>query len=155
MFAPLIIKKYICMIINIFKMIFTTHSLRVRYAETDSMKYVYYGNYATYLEVARVELFRTLGISYSEIEERGIWLPVLDFNIKFIKPAYYDEKLEIHTYIKKIPSVKIVFDYEIFNSKKEIITTASTSLFFLDSAKNKVIKCPDFLLKLIEDSWQY
>lgn len=154
MFALLIIKKYICMIFKILKMIHTTHSLRVRYAETDAMKYVYYGNYATYFEVARVELFRTLGISYSEIEERGIWLPVLDFQIKYIKPAIYDEVLEIHTFIKEIPGAKIKFEYEIYNQKAEKISTASTSLFFLDSAKNKVIKCPQFLLDFLEKNWQ-
>jgi len=154
MFALLIIKKYICMIINTLKMIHTIHSLRVRYAETDSMKYVYYGNYATYLEVARVELFRSLGIPYSEIEARGIWLPVSDFQIKYIKPGLYDELLEIHTFIKEIPGVKLKFEYEIFNQKEEKISTASTTLFFLDAEKNKIIKCPQFLLDIIEKNWQ-
>ena len=96
-------------------MIHTTHSIRVRYAETDPMKYVYYGNYAQYLEVARVELFRTLGISYEEIENQGIWLPVSQFTIKYLKPALYYEILEIHTFIKKIPGVRLEFDYEIYN----------------------------------------
>ena len=67
-------------------MINITHSLRVRYGETDPMKYVYYGNYAEYLEVARVELFRAIGISYNEIEKRGIWLPVSEYKIKSPKP---------------------------------------------------------------------
>ncbi len=95
------------------KMIHTTHSLRVRYGETDPMKYVYYGNYAEYLEVARVELFRELGIPYDEIENQGIWLPVSEFSIKYLKPGLYDEILEIHTYIKKLPGVRIEFEYEI------------------------------------------
>ena len=135
-------------------MIHTTHSIRVRYAETDPMKYVYYGNYAQYLEVARVELFRTLGISYEEIENQGIWLPVSQFTIKFLKPALYDEILEIHTFIKKIPGVRVEFDYEIYNSSKEKITEASTTLFFLNAQNNKVVKCPDFLMKIIEENWQ-
>ncbi|MFC6267873.1 acyl-CoA thioesterase [Frigoriflavimonas asaccharolytica] len=135
-------------------MIHTIHSLRVRYVETDSMKYIYYGNYATYLEVARVELFRSLGISYSEIEDRGIWLPVLDFQIKYIKPGIYDEVLEIHTFIKEIPGAKIKFEYEIYNEKGEKISIASTTLFFLEAEKNKVIKCPKFLLELIEENWE-
>ena len=92
-------------------MIHTTHSIRVRYGETDPMKYVYYGNYAEYFEVARVELFRTLGISYDEIEKRGIFLPVSEYKIKYLKPGLYDQLLEIHTYIKKIPAVKIEFEY--------------------------------------------
>ena len=135
------------------KMIHTTHSLRVRYGETDAMKYVYYGNYAEYLEVARVELFRELGIPYNEIENQGIWLPVSEFSIKYLKPGLYDEILEIHTYIKKLPGVRIEFEYEIYNSSKEKITEAKTTLFFLDAKKNKVVKCPDFLMQLLLKNW--
>ena len=134
-------------------MIHTTHSLRVRYGETDPMKYVYYGNYAEYLEVARVELFRELGIPYNEIEHQGIWLPVSEFSIKYLKPGLYDEILEIHTYIKKLPGVRIEFEYEIYNSSNEKITEAKTTLFFLDAKKNKVVKCPDFLMQLLLKNW--
>lgn len=134
-------------------MIHTTHSLRVRYGETDPMKYVYYGNYAEYLEVARVELFRELGMSYDEIENQGIWLPVSEFNIKYLKPARYDELLEINTYIKKIPGVRIEFEYEIYNSSKVKITEAKTTLFFLSSATGKVIRCPSFLMDVIRQNW--
>lgn len=137
----------------ILKMIHTTHTIRVRYAETDPMKYVYYGSYATYFEVARVELFRTLGMPYDDIEKQGIWLPVSEFSIKYLKPALYDQNLEIHTFIKKIPGVRIEFDYEIYNDSKEKITEAKTTLFFLDSKLNKVIKCPDFLMNLLLENW--
>lgn len=132
------------------KMINTTHSLRVRYAETDPMGYVYYGNYAGYFEVARVELFRELGMPYSEIENRGIWLPVSEYQIKYLRPAKYDQILEIHTSIKKLPGVRIEFEYEIFNEEKEKITEARTTLYFFDSKTNRPVKCPDFLMKLIE-----
>ena len=135
-------------------MIHRTHTLRVRYGETDPMKYVYYGNYAEYLEVARVELFRTLGISYDEIEKRGIWLPVSEYKIKYLKPAFYDEILEIHTYVKKVPGVKIEFEYEIYNDSKQKITEASTTLFFLDATTNKVSRCPNFLMELIQKNWK-
>ena len=135
-------------------MIYTTHSIRVRYGETDPMKYVYYGNYAEYFEVARVELFRTLGISYDEIERRGIFLPVSEYKIKYLKPGLYDQLLEIHTYIKKTPGVKIEFDYEIYNEDKVKITEASTTLFFLDAETNKIVRCPDFLLDLINKNWK-
>ena len=142
------------MIDLLLKMIHTTHSIRVRYAETDPMKYVYYGNYATYFEVARVELFRTLGISYDEIEKQGIWLPVSEYNIKYLKPALYDELLEIHTYIKKFPGVRIEFEYEIYNQSKQKLTEAKTTLFFLDAATNKVVKCPEFLKEILEKNWK-
>ena len=136
------------------KMIHTTHSLRVRYGETDPMKYVYYGNYAEYLEVARVELFRSIGMSYEEIEKRGFWLPVSEYKIKYLKPARYDEMLEIHTFVKKIPGVRIEFEYEIYNDSKQKITEAEVTLFFLDAEKNKVVSCPDFLMELIKSNWQ-
>ncbi len=142
------------MINLLLKMIHTTHSIRVRYAETDPMKYVYYGNYATYFEVARVELFRTLGISYDEIEKQGIWLPVSEYNIKYLKPALYDELLEIHTYIKKFPGVRIEFEFEIYNQSKQKLTEAKTTLFFLDAATNKVVKCPEFLKEILEKNWK-
>lgn len=135
-------------------MINTTHSLRVRYGETDPMKYVYYGNYAEYLEVARVELFRSLGISYEEIEKRGIWLPVSEYKIKYFRPAKYDDLLTIHTTISQLPSVKIKFDYTIFNEKNEKLTEASTTLFFLDAQNQKIIRCPDFLMEIILKHWK-
>lgn len=135
-------------------MIYKTHSLRVRYGETDAMKYVYYGNYAEYLEVARVELFRSIGISYDEIEQRGIWLPVSDFRIKYIQPAKYDDLLTIHTKIIKKPTAKIEFEYQIFNSENQLLTEAHTTLFFLNADTQKIVRCPDFLMELIEKNWQ-
>lgn len=131
-------------------MISATCRLRVRYAETDPMKYVYYGNYATYFEVARVELFRGIGMSYDEIEKRGIWLPVSEYNIKYLKPALYDQELRIEVKVKERPGVRIIFDYEIYNEDDEKLTEASTTLFFLDAEKNKVVKCPDWLMQLMD-----
>ena len=134
-------------------MILTTTSIRVRYSETDPMKYVYYGNYAEYFEVARVELFRTLGMSYDEIEKRGIFLPVSEYKIKYLKPALYDQLLEIRTYVRKIPGIRIEFDYEIYNEDQVKITEASTTLFSLDSETNKIVKCPEYLMELIKKNW--
>lgn len=136
-------------------MIHTTHSLRVRYGETDAMKYVYYGNYAEYLEVARVELFRTLGLSYDSIEKRGIWMPVSEYKIKYLRPAFYDDVLTIHTFIHKLPTAKIEFYYEIYNSANEKISEASVTLFFLDSKTQKITRCPEYLMDLITKNWEY
>lgn len=153
-FALLNLKKYICMKLSTKIMITKQHKIRVRYGETDPMKYVYYGNYAQYLEVARVELFRAIGISYNEIENRGIWLPVSEYKIKYIKPAKYDDLLTIETKITKLPTAKIEFEYTIFNEKKEKLTEASTTLFFLDAKTQKIIRCPEFLLELILKNWK-
>ena len=83
--------------------------IRVRYAETDQMGYVYYGNYAAYYEVARTEMLRQTGFSYKELEELGVMMPVLEMNIKYIQPAKYDELLTIKVIIKEKTFSKSVF----------------------------------------------
>lgn len=116
--------------------------VRVRYSETDKMGYCYYGNYAQFLELGRVESLRSLGFPYKELEDKGIMLPVLDFNIKYLKPAFYDDELKIVTTISKISTFKISFDYEIFNEKNEKLTIASTNLVFVDEKTKKPVPHP-------------
>ena len=120
--------------------------IRVRYAETDRMGYVYYGNYATYLEVARVEMLRHLGFSYRSLEDEGILLPVLDFSIRYLKPAFYDDELTIRTIIPKLPGARITFNYEIYNANNEKISFAETTLVFINKATNRPSPAPDDLL---------
>ena len=90
-------------------------NLRVRYAETDRMGYVYYGNYATYFEVGRVEAMKSIGMSYKKLEDSGIMMPVLEYKIKYFKPAFYDDELTIVTSIKELPMARITFFYETYN----------------------------------------
>jgi len=111
--------------------------IRVRYSETDQMGYVYYGNYASYYEVARVEMLRSLGTSYKEMEESGIMMPVLELKCKYIKPAYYDEELTVSVKILEKPQTRIKFQYEIFNEKEELINIGETTLVFVDVKKNR------------------
>ncbi len=119
--------------------------LRVRYAETDQMKYVYYGNYATYYEVARVECLRMLGVSYKRIEEDGIMLPVVESHIKYVKPAVYDDLLTIKVTIEKMPTAKITFDYEIYNEAGVFLNAGQTILVFIDMLTNRPMRCPEEL----------
>lgn len=121
--------------------------IRVRYGETDRMGYVYYGNYAQYFEVARVEALRELGLNYKDLEDSGILLPVYTFSIKYLKPAYYDDLLTIKTTIKKIPQARITFEYETCNEKKELLNRGETSLVFIDKKTNKPCKTPDFFIQ--------
>ncbi|MGB5667058.1 MAG: thioesterase family protein [Maribacter sp.] len=125
---------------------FNDISFRVRYGETDQMGVVYHGNYPQYLEMGRVEWLRVLGISYKEMEENGIILPVISLNIKFLKSAVYDDLIRVRTILKKKPVVRIEFDYQIFNETNELLAEANTVLAFMDSNKNKPIKCPDYIL---------
>ena len=124
-------------------------NIRVRYGETDQMGYVYYGNYAQFFEVGRVEWLRALGVSYKSLEESGIMLPVINLNINYMKPAKYDDLLTITTIMTKKPLVKIEFDFEVHNENNELLTTGFTSLVFMDMKKNKPIKAPQYLLDQI------
>lgn len=107
-------------------------SVRVRYSETDQMGVVYHGNYAQYFEMGRVEWLRNLGVSYKWMEDNGIMLPVVSLQINYKKPAYYDDRLTVKTVFKRQTSVKIEFDYEIYNEKQELLTTAYSMLVFVD-----------------------
>lgn len=122
---------------------------RVRYGETDQMGYCYYGNYALYLEVGRVETLRALGMSYKQLEDTQILLPVLELNIKYFKPCFYDDLITIKTNITELPKVRIKFDYEIFNEKKELLTKATTTLVFVSKKTMKPMNCPPALEKIL------
>ncbi len=130
-----------------------THTkLRVRYGETDQMGIVYYGNYADYLEQGRTEWLRSLGFSYKFMEENNIHLPVVNLNIDYKKPALYDDVLTITTTLKKTPSVKIEFYYEIHNQNDQLLITASTTLVFVNSITKKLRKVPEYLLKKLNEN---
>jgi len=123
--------------------------IRVRYGETDQMGYMYYGNYAQYYEVGRVEMLRSLGMSYSSMEADGIMMPVLELKCKYIKPALYDQEITVKTIIKTLPGVRIFFEYELYNEKEELINIGATTLVFVDMAKNKPTNPPEnFMEKL-------
>lgn len=119
--------------------------IRVRYGETDKMGYLYYGNYAQYYEVARVEAIRNLGFSYKEMEDKGVMLPVLDLKSTFIKPAFYDELLTVKVSVTEMPGVRIHFAYEIYNTDNELINIGDTTLVFFDSNRRRPIKAPGYV----------
>ena len=124
---------------------------RIRYGETDQMGYCYYGNYAQFLEIGRVESLRSLGVSYKSLEASGILLPVLELNIKYIKPSFYDDLIKIETKITKLPNVKIEFDYEIFNEKNELLTVAHTTLVFVSKKEMRPTRCPEQLINTLSE----
>lgn len=107
-------------------------NFRVMYADTDQMGVMHHGSYVKYLEVARTELMRSCGMPYKEMEKAGVMSPILDLNIKYIKPALYDEVLTIQTWISKIKGSRIVFDYSIFR-EDVLLNRSSTTLVFLDA----------------------
>lgn len=129
---------------------FETH-IRVRYGETDQMGYLYYGHYAQYYEVGRVETIRSLGTTYKELEEvHGIWLPVVSLEMRFVRPAFYDDLLTVRTEIRELPDEHITFHMEIFNEKRKLVNAGRVRLCFFDPKTKKVVKAPDYLLDKIK-----
>jgi len=123
--------------------------IRVRYAETDQMSYVYYGNYAQYCEVGRVEALRSLGLSYKEMEDSGIMLPVVHYAIDYFKPALYDDLIKVVTTIPEIPTAKIKFLYEMYNEQGVLLTKSETILVFVNKNTGRPCKAPPAFLEKI------
>ncbi len=126
-----------------------TH-VRVRYGETDQMGYVYYGNYAMYYEVGRVDSLRQLGLTYKELEEMGVMMPVLENKSKFLSPALYDDLLRIVTTIRVKPGVRITFEYEIFNGQGKLIHQGETLLAFVQKSNGRPCRPPAVFQKVLE-----
>ncbi len=126
-------------------------SIRVRYGETDQMGVVYHGNYAQYLEIGRIEWLRKLGISYKAMEASGIMLPVVHLSLNYKKSACYDDLIEVKTQLKKLPTSRIEFYYELRNQSEEILATAETVLAFIDINKNRPTRCPAYILDKLQD----
>ena len=124
--------------------------IRVRYGETDQMGYCYYGNYAQYFEVGRVEALRSLGMSYKALEEQGVMLPVSEFSVKYLSPAYYDDLLTVKTTITEIKGARIYFTYELINEKGTIISKAETTLVFVDKTTMRPCHAPENFTTLFE-----
>jgi acyl-CoA thioester hydrolase len=131
-----------------------TIQTRVRYSETDKMGFCYYGNYAQFFEMGRVETLREIGVTYADLEDRGILLPVVDFQVKYFKPALYDEILNIKTTLVSEPLIKIEFDYEITNQKNELLNRAKTILVFTEAATKRPVKAPEDVLDKIRRRFQ-
>ncbi|MDG1332709.1 MAG: thioesterase family protein [Crocinitomicaceae bacterium] len=125
-------------------------TLRVRYGETDQMGYCYYGNYAQYFEVGRVEAMRKLGMSYKQLEEQGVMLPVSEFSVKYKHPAKYDDALRITTHISELKGARLAFDYIIINETDQLIATAHTTLVFVAKETMRPISPPESFVTIIE-----
>lgn len=119
--------------------------VRVRYSETDQMGYVYYGNYARYYEIGRTELMRSMDIHYRSMEEEGIIMPVISMEVKYLRPATYDDIIEIRTVIKKLTDKMIVFESMIYNEKNELLNRGIVRLCFLDKKSHQRLATPSFI----------
>ncbi|BDD11247.1 thioesterase [Fulvitalea axinellae] len=122
--------------------------IRVRYAETDQMGYVYHANYLAYFEEARTEALRDLGLAYRDMERQGVMLPVLEANVKYIRPARYDDLLTVKVIMRELPGVRLKFEYEVYKEDGTKINLGRTTLVFVDMRTGKPTEAPENILKL-------
>ncbi|NVO86692.1 acyl-CoA thioesterase [Hymenobacter terrestris] len=125
-------------------------NIRVRYAETDQMGYVYHGNYAAYFEVCRTEAFRQLGISYKALEAEGVGMPVGEIRTRFRRPARYDDLLTVRLLLRQPPEgTRILFEYEIYNEAQVLLTEGHTLMVFASMTTGRPVPIPaDIAAKL-------
>ena len=128
--------------------------IRVRYADTDQMQFVYNGKYLEYFEVGRTEMLRQYGLPYHFIESKGFQLPLLESYLKYISPAYYDDILHVKAFVKEMPVFKIHIDYIITrNEGNEIVTEGFTNHVFINNLTKKAVRIPDFFIEAIKTNY--
>jgi acyl-CoA thioester hydrolase len=136
-------------------MFITETRIRVRYAETDQMNVVYYGNYAQYFEVARAESIRNLGFTYKEMEAAGVMMPVVEMQTKFLRPAHYDDLLTIKTILRELPADhRIQFEHEVYNQEKKLLTLGKVILYFVKIGSFEKTVMPASLHQVLHSFFQ-
>ena len=135
-------------------MITDVFELRPRYGEVDKMGYVYHANYVTYCHQARNELLRKIGLDEVNLEKNHIMLPVISFDIKYKKPAHYDERIIIKTTIKKMPKVRFSLEFEIKNEQNILLGEAKSTVVFVDSQSRSPKNVPRFIEKILETNFE-
>lgn len=129
--------------------------LRVRYADTDQMRVVYHAKFIEYFEVGRTDAIRSIGITYRNLEESGIMMPVVSLECKYIRPALYDDLLTIRTSLETLPSgYRISFLQEVFNESGKLLCTGKIGLYFMDSKTHTKTDIPELLTEKLKPYFQ-
>jgi acyl-CoA thioester hydrolase len=132
-------------------MIRSKTEIRVRYADTDQMKVVYHGKYLEYFELGRSALIRSLGLPYSELEARGILLPVIEAFARYRKPARYDDLLIVESTIEAMPQATLKIEYQIFHeSENDVLVEGYTLHSFLTASTGKPTRPPSYFVHILE-----
>ena len=127
----------------------STTSYRVRYADTDQMGVVYYGNYARFYEIGRSEMIREMGMAYAELEASGVMMPVYSVEAVYRGVLRYDELIRIETSVREVPEARMTFHHRIFNQEEELAHEATVVLVFLDRHTNRPVRAPRRLLEVM------
>ncbi len=131
-------------------MITSVNEIQIRYDEVDKMGYVYHGNYAKYYHISRTELLRKIGFSDKSMESHNIIMPIIELNIKYMKPIYYDDIITITTYMLNIPGARMKFLHEVRNTDDELINEATSTVVFVDMDSRMPMRAPDFFVNKIK-----
>ena len=133
----------------------TSTQIRVRYAETDQMNVVYHGNYAQYFEVARAEAIRQLGFTYKDMEALGTYMPIVELQCQYLRPAHYDDLLTVKVLLKELPADhRIEFHHEVYNESGRLLTTGRVVLYFMDAKTGRKTTMPPQMREKLADFFQ-
>lgn len=128
-----------------------TTEIRVRYADTDKMQFVYNGKYLEYFEVGRTELLRSTGLAYSEVEKNGYQLPLIEAKVQYFSPATYDDILQITASLSQFHSPRVHIEYEI--KRKEdgtLIAKGYTTHVFIRADTKKAVRPPKMYVEALK-----
>lgn len=125
------------------------HKLRVEYHHTDQMGIVHHSNYIKFFEAARTEWLRAVGMTYAEMERRGVMMPIVDVHVKYRQPAYYDEVLSVSVFVDELPMARMVFRYEIRGEDGRDVASGTTTLGFIDSVTRRPQRAPEWLMEVL------
>ena len=131
-------------------MINTENRIEIRYDEVDKMGYVYHGNYAKYYHISRTSLLKRVGICDRELEKQNIILPIIELNIRYLKPVFYGDIITVRTSLKEIQKIRIHFSHKVFNQDNEVINEADSTLVFVDSPSRKPMRIPETVLNKLK-----
>ncbi len=126
------------------------HKIRVEYHHTDQMGVVHHSNYVKFFEAARTEWLRAIGLTYAEMERRGVMMPIVEVNVKYKHPALYDELITVRAIVDEMPMARMVFRYEITGEDGREVATGSTTLGFIDRETRRPQRAPKWLLEVLE-----
>ena len=128
------------------------HPIKVYYKDIDQMGIVYYSRYFEYFEEARTEMLSSIGLDYSNVEENGAMLPVIEAHCEYKKGATFSQHLIVKTYIRELPKVKIKFEYKICPAGSDEILLTGYTVHACTNLKGKPVKMPKYIRKILQDN---
>ena len=125
--------------------------IRVRYKDTDQMGIMHHSNYIVLYEQARTEWLREMGLTYAEIERRGVMSPIIEVHSRYHYPAFYDELLTVKVKMEQMPTARLVVDAEVYNPDGKLINTGSVTLGFMSAETRRPCRVPEWFLSALEE----